>query len=102
VAENADLKASLRSAEFENRTLRESLDAARKEAGEFRARLEEATRAGREAALREDYARLGLEFRADDEAVGAMLAADAAAFGAFRKTLSAAAPQARPMAHPHV
>jgi hypothetical protein len=87
LTENADLKSKIQSAEFENRTLKESLEVARRESTEFRQKYDELAKTSRLAVLEEDYKRCGLEFKADDESVKAMLAADGAAFEAFRNVL---------------
>jgi hypothetical protein len=96
LSENADLKSQLQSTQFENKSLTDSLSMARKDAEEFRAKYDELTRSARLTVLESDYQRLGLEFKADDDAIKAILGADIAAFEAFRKVIGAINPVMAP------
>jgi hypothetical protein len=98
LAEYADLKSQFQSLQYEHKSLTDSLGVARKEAEEYRHKYEALNRDSRKAVLESDYRRLGREFKADDESVMAILAADLPAFEAFRKVLADVRPAMAPPA----
>jgi hypothetical protein len=98
LAEHADLKGQFQSLQFEYKSAAESLADARRQAEEYRAKYEALSRDSRRAVLEADYRRLGRDFKADDETVLAILAADLPAFEAFRKVLADLKPAAAPPA----
>jgi hypothetical protein len=87
IADNAALKGQLQAVEFENKSLKDSLVAARSEADSFREKFQALSQTSRKAILIEDFQKLGVEFKEDDEAIKAILGADEAVFQAFRKTM---------------
>jgi outer membrane murein-binding lipoprotein Lpp len=84
---NAELKGQVKALEFEGRSLKESLEAARKEAEEARARFQALRLSSRSAILEEDYRRLNMKFSAEDAGISAVIQAEDAVFEAFRKAL---------------
>jgi hypothetical protein len=88
VSDNAELQGQIKALQFENRTLNESLVTARKEADEARFKFQALSKTSRKAILSEDFGRLGIEFKEDDDSVKAILDAEENIFEAFRKTLT--------------
>jgi hypothetical protein len=98
-ADNAELRGQLKSFELENRNLKESLTSARNELETVKNKMAEFTQSSRAALLAADYQKLGLEFKAEDESVKALLNADDAVFNAYRKSLDSITVKS-PMAPP--
>ena len=96
LSDNAELKSQLKSVEFENKSLTDSLSIARKEAEEFRAKYEDLSRSSRKALLEADYKQLGMEFKAEDESIKELLKAPEAAFQALRTALNNLSPASAP------